>query len=761
MEARRMAKPRSKARKAHPRAKSAAKAPTRINQRSLSENNMKKPSKTALPPSPARTSGQVTPADQPSVARQDTNKNVDLRINTHAPGADLTTNQGVIVSDDQNSLKSHIRGPTLLEDILMREKITHFDHERIPERVVHARGTAAHGFFQVYESQAAITMAAPLQDPAVQTPVFVRFSTVAGSRGSTDTPRDKFYTTDGVWDLVGNNMPVFFIQDANKFPDLIHAVKPEPHNEIPQAQSAPDTFWDFASLTPESAHMLMWVMSDRAIPRSLAMMEGFGVHTFRLVNAEGVSRFVKFHWKPLKGVCSLVWEEAQLISGKDPDFNRRDLYEAIERGDCPEWELGLQIVEEEDEHKFDFDLLDPTKLIPEELVPVRLVGKMTLNRNPDNYFAETEQVAFHTGHVVPGIDFTNDPLLQGRLFSYIDTQLRRVGPNFAELPINRPLNSVYNNQRDALARTVINKGRVSYFPNRLGGGCPMHSPAAADAFVSYAERVDGAKIRIRSDSFSDHFSQATQFWNSMSDWEQAHIAEAFAFELNQVESEEVRHHVINELLVNIADALAEAVSAQTGIEIAPIGNPENPTPSAPTPSGPLRPEAKDLSSPALSQDKPGDTIKGRKIAILGGDGVDAKQLEAVKDALIAQEALVELIAAHAGMITDSAGKPQKVNRAAPNSPSVIYDAVVVPGGSSAAALAKSGLAVHFLNEAYRHGKPIAAISDGSLVLDACSLGEAKAQDGVIVGDGANAIDGLIAALLQHRFPRRLIAGVPA
>jgi catalase len=556
-------------------------------------------------------------------------------------------------------------------------------------------------------------------------------------------------------------MPVFFIQDAIKFPDLIHAVKPEPNNEIPQAASAHDTFWDFVSLTPESAHLLMWVMSDRALPRSFAMMEGFGVHTFRLINAAGEARFVKFHWKPIKGVKSLVWDEAQKISGKDPDFHRRDLFEAIERGDYPEWELGLQIVEEEDEFKFGFDLLDPTKIIPEELVPVRRIGKLTLNRNPDNFFSETEQVAFHTGHIVPGIDFTNDPLLQGRLFSYIDTQLRRVGPNFAELPINRPLNPVHNNQRDAMARTVINKGRVSYFPNRLGGGCPMHSPETGDAFVSYAEKIDGAKIRTRSESFSDHFSQATQFWNSMSDWEQEHIAEAFAFELNQVESEEVRHHVMNEVLVNIADPLAAAVSAQTGIEIAPVGTPENPTPSAPTPSGPLRPEAKDLSSRALSQDKPNDTIKGRKIAILGGDGVDAKQLGAVQDALMAQEALVELIADHAGMITDSAGKPQKVNRAAPNAPSVIYDAVVVLGGSSAAALAKSGLAIHFLNEAYRHGKPIAAISNGSVLLDACSMGGAKAQDGVIIREDESAIDDLIAALLQHRFPRRLIAGVPA
>jgi catalase len=714
----------------------------------------------------ARTSGQSASAVDKESLHAETDKTSDLALNTVEPGEVLSGNQGVKISDDQNSLKAGLRGPTLMEDFHLREKITHFDHERIPERVVHARGAAAHGVFQVYEDLSDLTMAGLLSDPSRQTPVFVRFSTVAGSRGSTDCARDvrgfavKFYSDEGIWDLVGNNMPVFFIQDAIKFPDLIHAVKPEPNNEIPQAASAHDTFWDFVSLTPESAHMLMWVMSDRALPRSFAMMEGFGVHTFRLVNHAGKARFVKFHWKPIKGVKSLVWDEAQKISGKDPDFHRRDLFEAIERGDYPEWELGLQIVEEEDEFKFDFDLLDPTKIIPEELVPVRRVGKLTLNRNPDNFFAETEQVAFHTGHVVPGIDFTNDPLLQGRLFSYIDTQLRRVGPNFAELPINRPLNPVYNNQRDAMGRTAINKGRVSYFPNRLGGGCPMQSPEAADAFVSYAEKVDGAKIRTRSESFSDHFSQATQFWNSMSDWEQEHIAEAFAFELNQVESEEVRHHVMNELLVNIADALAEAVSAQTGIKIAPFGTPKNPTPSAPTPSGPLRPEAKDLSSPALSQDKPGDTIKGRKVAVLGGDGVNAEHFEAVKDALIAQDALVELIAAHAGMIIDSAGKPQKVNRAAPNAPSVIYDAVVVPGGSSAAALAKSGLAIHFLNEAYRHGKPIAAIGDGSLLLEACSLGEASRRR-VIVGEGAIAIDGLIAALRKHRFPRRLIAGVPA
>jgi catalase len=721
----------------------------------------------AARPPKARTSGQSASAVDNRSLHGETRKTADLAPDTVEPGQVMTGNQGVAISDDQNSLKAGPRGPTLMEDFHLREKITHFDHERIPERVVHARGAAAHGVFQVYEDLSDLTMAGLLTDTSRETPVFVRFSTVAGSRGSTDLARDvrgfavKFYTDEGVWDLVGNNMPVFFIQDAVKFPDLIHAVKPEPHNEIPQAQSAHDTFWDFVSLTPESAHMLMWVMSDRAIPRSYAMMEGFGVHTFRLVNAKGRSRFVKFHWKPLKGVKSLVWDEAQKLSGKDPDFHRRDLFEAIERGDYPQYELGLQIVEEKDEFKFGFDLLDATKIIPEELVPVRRVGRLTLNRNPDNFFAETEQVAFHTGHVVPGIDFTNDPLLQGRLFSYIDTQLRRVGPNFHELPINRSLAPVRNNQRDGMAKTIINKGRVSYFPNRLGGGCPMHSPEAAQAFVNYAEKVEGSKIRARSDSFSDHFSQATQFWNSMSDWEKAHIAEAFAFELNQVESETVRHHVVNELLVNIAQPLAQAVSAQTGVAIAPVGTAKNPTPSAPNPSGPLQPGAKALSSPALSQDKPGDTIKGRRIAILGGEGVDAKQLKAIKDGLMAQEAVVELIAAHAGVVTDSAGKPQKVNRAAPNAPSVIYDAVIVPGGASAAALAASGLAVHFINEAYRHGKPIAAIGEGRLLLQASALDEATAADGVVFGDGVGVIDGLVAALLQHRFPRRPIAAVPA
>jgi catalase len=715
------------------------------------------------PPALPRTSGQATPFDPPPSPPQDTDKTFDLRPETMAPGPELTTNQGVTVSDDQNSLKSHVRGPTLLEDILMREKVTHFDHERIPERVVHARGTAAHGFFQVYESQAALTMAAPFQDPQVQTPVFVRFSTVAGSRGSTDTPRDvrgfavKFYTQDGVWDLVGNNMPVFFIQDANKFPDLIHAVKPEPNNEIPQAQSAHDTFWDFVSLTPESAHMLMWLMSDRAIPQRFATMEGFGVHTFRLINAQGKSRFVKFHWKPVKGVCSLVWEEAQLISGKDPDFNRRDLWEAIERGDFPEWELGFQIVEEADEHKFGFDLLDPTKIIPEEVVPVVKVGKMTLNRNPDNFFAETEQVAFHSGHVVPGIDFTNDPLLQGRLFSYIDTQLRRVGPNFHELPINRSLRPADNNQRDGFARMTINKGRVSYFPNSLGGGCPMHAPGAAAAFRSVAVREQaGPKVRERSPSFADHFSQATQFWNSMSEWEKDHIAGAFAFELNQVVDEGVRARTMNEILVNIDADLATMVSEATGIAVRPAGTLEAPTPSAPTPAGPLK-DARKLKSTALSMDKPPPTIKGRKIAVLVGDGVDSDEVEAMLETLAGAELLAETIGPRAGTVSANAG-PMKVNRAAPNAPSVVYDAVLIPANIGKA-LAVQTLAQRFVHEAWRHGKPIAVAPDAQSFLEAA--GVPVSDKGITVASGPEMALQLIKDLAQHRFPRRVSVLRPA
>ena len=705
-------------------------------------------------------------------AAVETAKTRDLVRDMASPLPALTTNQGQKVSDDQNSEKASVRGPTLLEDFILREKITHFDHERIPERVVHARGAGAHGVFEAYEDLSDLTMASPFAAKGKQTPVFVRFSTVAGSRGSADTPRDvrgfavKFYTDTGVWDLVGNNMPVFFINDAIKFPDLIHAVKPEPHVEIPQAASAHDTFWDFASLSPEISHMLMWAMSDRGMPRSFAHMEGFGIHTWRLVNAEGKSRFVKFHWKPVKGVHSLVWDEAQKVAGKDADYNRRDMFESIERGDFLEWEMGIQVVEESDEFAFDFDLLDSTKLIPEELVPVRKIGKMTLNRNPDNYFSETEQVAFCVSHVVPGIDFTNDPLLQGRLHSYLDTQLRRVGPNFAELPINRPLNPVSNNQREGFARQTINKGRVAYFPNALGGGMPAQQPQAIDAYRSYAEKVDGHKIRARSTSFTDYFTQATLFWNSMADWEKDHIVAAFSFELNNCETKSVPEAVMGNILVNIHPDLAARIAEKTGLDIAACKASAPPvvfTALAP-PAEKLTNTKSVTASPALSMDKPASGIKGRKIAVLAGKGVDGNQLGTLRRDLEAQGAVIEVIASHGGTITCSLGKTVKVDRPAPNAPSVIYDAVVVPGGASAAVLAKTGLALAFVAEAFKHGKPLAFIGDGAALIAAAHLpvaGTGAPDQGVTVGDASAAIQGLVASLKKHRFANRDIEAVAA
>ncbi|MED3656328.1 catalase [Heyndrickxia sporothermodurans] len=484
--------------------------------------------------------------------------------------AGLTTNQGLKMAEDEFSLKSGLRGPTLMEDFHFREKMTHFDHERIPERVVHARGVGAHGIFQLYESLGKYTRADFLTDPSKITPVFVRFSTVQRSRGSSDTVRDvrgfatKFYTDEGNFDLVGNNMPVFFIQDAIKFPDFVHAVKPEPHNEIPQGASAHDTFWDFIGQNHESAHMIMWHMSDRAIPRSLRMMEGFGVHTFRLVNAEGKAHFVKFHWKPTLGVHSLVWDEAQKIAGKNPDFHRQDLYEAIEKGDFPEWELGLQIIREEDEHAFDFDILDPTKIWPEEEVPVKIVGKMTLNRNVDNFFAETEQVAFHPGHVVPGIDFSNDPLLQGRLFSYTDTQLSRLGgPNFHQIPINQPVCPFHNNQRDGMHQMTIHHGQTSYHRNGLNANQPQPVPVEKGGYEHYQEKVEGNKIRGRSESFLDFYSQAKLFYNSLAPYEQQHVKDAFSFELGKCKSDMVKYNAID-LLNHIDRQLAKEVAENIG-----------------------------------------------------------------------------------------------------------------------------------------------------------------------------------------------------
>lgn len=693
----------------------------------------------------------------------------------------LSTNQGLRINDNQNSLKAGERGGTLLEDFILREKITHFDHERIPERIVHARGSAAHGFFQVYESMAKYTKANFLQNPSVKTPVFVRFSTVAGSRGSTDLARDvrgfavKFYTEEGVYDLVGNNIPVFFIQDAIKFPDLVHAVKPEPHNEMPQAASAHDTFWDFISLMPESMHMIMWAMSDRALPRSYRMMEGFGVHTFRFINAEGKSSFVKFHWKPLLGVHSVAWDEAQKISGKDSDFHRKDLWEAIENGDFPEWEFGVQIIPEKDEHKFPFDLLDPTKIIPEELVPVMRIGKLTLNRNPDNFFAETEQVAFHPAHLVPGIDFSNDPLLQGRLFSYTDTQLSRLGgPNFHELPINRPINEVHNNQRDGISRQTINSGRVSYHPNSLGGGCPFQAKFSEAGFTSFTERIDSKKVRARSQSFFDHFSQATLFYNSQSAAEKMHMINALKFELGKVEVVAIRQRVLG-LLGQVDKDLAAQVADGLGLK---VQKPEQPlNHSIPADGNPKNfqpkyvPQTIEKSGALSMANTIKDSIKTRQVAILAADGVDAAALTAVKNALMAAGAQTKIIAPKLGTIKAADGKEIPVDQSFLTAASVVFDAVYVPGGEkSVSALIAEGDPVHFINEAYKHCKAIAFDGEGKKLLEKSyveynpedkNVINALATEGVLLQTGKAAKD-FIAAIAQHRFWEREMKGkVPA
>ena len=685
----------------------------------------------------------------------------------------LTTNHGVRISDDQNSLKAGERGPSLLEDFILREKITHFDHERIPERIVHARGSAAHGYFQVYESQAKLTSAAFLQDPAVKTPVFVRFSTVAGSRGSTDLARDvrgfavKFYTSEGNFDLVGNNIPVFFIQDAVKFPDLIHAVKPEPHNEIPQAGSAHDTFWDFVSVMPESMHMIMWAMSDRAIPRSLRMMEGFGIHTFRFINDKGKARFVKFHWKPLLGMHSVMWDEAQKISGKDADFHRRDLWEAIETGNYPEWEFGVQIVEEADEHKFDFDLLDPTKLIPEELVPVRRIGKLTLDRNPDNFFAETEQVAFHPGHIVPGIDFTNDPLLQGRLFSYTDTQLSRLGgPNFHEIPINRPVAPVHNNQRDGHMRQTINRGQTSYSPNLLGGGCPFQAGREMSGFTSYAEKIDAHKVRGRSESFFDHFSQAALFYNSQSAPEKNHIVKALRFELGKLETPSIRERVL--VLLNYVDkTLAARVAEGLGMKVpAKLDSPLNHSVPADGDSKRFQPKPINKSvgnSPALSMANTSkDSIKTRKIAILAADGFDDAALTSIQKALLNAGAMAQIVAPRLGYLKGAKGTEVKADHSLLTAASVLFDAVYLPGGEqSVQRLLAEDDALVFVREAYQHCKAIAAQDGGVNLLNAAlpkktnedEAEDKSGEDGIIISRDAptdKLAQAFIAAIAQHR-----------
>ncbi|WP_309681891.1 catalase [Polaromonas sp.] len=695
---------------------------------------------------------------------------------TEDAGHGLTTNQGLPIPDNHNSLKAGLRGPTLLEDFILREKITHFDHERIPERAVHARGSGAHGYFKVYKPMGEYTRAGFLQDPEVETPVFVRFSTVAGSAGSADTVRDargfavKFYTAEGNYDLVGNNIPVFFIQDAIKFPDLVHAVKPEPHHGMPQAASAHDTFWDFVSLMPESTHMLMWVMSDRAVPRSLRMMEGFGIHAFRFINARGDSHFVKFHWKPKLGVHGLAWDEAQKIAGKDSDFHRRDLWEAIESGNFPEWELGVQIVDEGKEAELGFDILDPTKLIPEQQVPVQLIGKMVLNRNPDNFFAETEQVAFHPGHLVPGIDFSNDPLLQGRLFSYTDTQLSRLGgANFHELPINRGVCPMHNFQRDGMHRQTISKGRVAYEPNTLGSGAEFRVDGAAQGFQSYPELLEPPKIRRRSPSFDDHFSQASLFWNSQSTAEKDHIVAAFRFELSKVEVD-IRQRMVDNL-AHVDAKLAARVAAPLGI------NPPDPKAAA----GRLgfrdyritNKVDEDLSLRMTG--RPGGSVKTRKIAILVADGVEPVTFKRIQQDLVDAGAVCKLVAPHLGTVSTASGRQLAVDHSLANMPSVMFDAVLIPGGAdSAAALGRLGDAVHFVLEAYKHCKAICAINEGCQLLGTLGFERGNSPDsvsvptgGVLLADGRKVLDGQVSrdfmtAIALHRHWDRLnVEAIPA
>lgn len=680
----------------------------------------------------------------------------------------LTTDQGVKINDDNNSLKAGERGPSLLEDFILREKITHFDHERIPERIVHARGSAAHGYFEVTNPIPQFTKAGFLQQAGQRTPVFTRFSTVAGSRGSTDLARDvrgfavKFYTQEGIYDLVGNNIPVFFIQDAAKFPDLVHAVKPEPHNEIPQAASAHDTFWDFISLMPESAHMIMWTMSDRAIPRSYRMMEGFGVHTFRFINEMNESHFVKFHWKPKLGTHAVVWDEAVKISGNDPDFHRRDLWEAIEMGNFPEWELGVQIVPEADEDKFEFDLLDPTKIIPEELVPVTIIGKMVLNRNPDNFFAETEQVAFHPGHVVPGIDFTNDPLLQGRLFSYTDTQLSRLGsPNFHEIPINRSIAPVYNNQRDGHMRQEINVGRVSYSPNSLGGGCPYQAKIAEGGFASFSERVDAHKVRQRSESFSDHFGQAKLFFNSQTQVEKNHIIRALRFELGKVETTAIRVRMLG-ILSQIDIELAEKVAQ--GLRLTVPAVPEQPMNHGVSPEnlgGKQEPKTVNSSvefSQALSMiNNPTvtPTIASRKVAIVCADGVDEQAVLNIKIALVKEDAKGFIIAPYQGNVKTDKGGEIAVDFSFLTCSSVLFDAVFIPGGQGLNELSQDADVMDFLNDAYRHCKVIGAQGDGIELLLGTSFANKidNNDEGIVIEEKPQNQDfaaNFIAAMGNHR-----------
>jgi catalase len=678
------------------------------------------------------------------------------RVRVNPADQVLTTNQAVAISDNQNSLRAGLRGPGLLEDFVLREKVMHFDHERIPERIVHARGSGAHGYFECYTPLTRYTIAAPFAEKGKITPVFVRFSTVAGERGSADTARDvrgfaiKFYTDQGNWDLVGNNIPVFFIQDAMKFPDLIHAAKPEPHHAMPQAATAHDTFWDFVSLMPESTHMLMWAMSDRGIPRSYRMMQGFGVHTFRLVNAKRESVFCKFHWRPLLGTHSLVWDEAVKIAGADPDFHRRDLWEAIESGSYPEWELGLQIFTEADAEKFSFDVLDATKLVPEELVPLTPVGRLVLNRNPDNFFAETEQVAFCTTHIIPGIDFSNDPLLAGRNFSYLDTQITRLGgANFHEIPINAPLASVYNNQRDGLHRQAIARGRVAYEPNSLGGGCPFQ--AGMKGFVSFPRSISANnapvdRVRGKAEKFAEHYNQATLFYESQTPVEKLHIAGAFRFELSKVTVPAIRQRMLSGLR-NVSEELAQQVADGLGMNL----------PKAMPRAIERVPKPEILESPPLSLTAlPGEGgIRTRKVAILIADGVAGASIADINNKLAQAGAVARLVGTRLGTFRSAEGAEVEADASLENSPSVLFDGLVLPEGAAAAeALAQSGQALEFLKDQYRHCKTILVPPASAVLLEKAGISAAageEADGGLIHGaEAAKGATAFLKALARHR-----------
>lgn len=707
----------------------------------------------ASPKKPARAPAATKAAAKPPGTRPRPGSGVDaadaprgngdeLHQQGGGPRPQLTTNQGVVIADNQNSLTATPRGPTLLEDFILREKITHFDHERIPERIVHARGSAAHGYFELDKSLARYTRAKLFTEVGKRTPVFTRFSTVAGGAGSVDTPRDvrgfavKFYTEEGNFDLVGNNIPVFFIQDAMKFPDVVHAVKMEPDRAFPQAASAHDTFWDFISLTPESMHMIMWAMSDRTIPRSLRTIEGFGIHSFRFLDEKGQSTFVKFHWRPKLGLQSTVWDEAMKLQAADNDFHRRDLFESIQAGDFPEWELGVQLFTEEEADAFPFDHLDPTKIVPEALAPVQIIGRMVLDRWPDNFFAETEQVAYCPANIVPGIDFSNDPLLQGRLFSYLDTQLSRLGgPNFHQLPVNQPRCPFANHQRDGHMQMQVPKGRVNYEPSSLQEDSPRADLRAG--FRSHATQPDdGAKGRVRPESFADHYSQARMFFTSLEAPEQAHLASALVFELSKVETAKVRERMVGHL-VHIDAALAQRVADGLGMD----GVPPAPPAAVPPAQMPPAPEVRIIG-------RMRETLEGRCVGILIDDGSDAAALAALRKAAESAGATVKIVAPKLGGAVLSNGKKQPADGQLAGTPSVVFDAVAVLLGEAAGKkLAKESAAVDFVAFAWAHLKAIAHDAGAAPLLKAGNVG----KDAGIV-DAADT-KGFIAAARTRQWAR--------